>query len=480
MSFKLPSSPSAFFSRRFEKPYLLDLALEQNRTNWRAVLPLVASLALVLMGFGMFGQTSQMTTPLGTAFAVLAAFAFWLSAAPLVWYFARYGRFRYPFPAVARLAQFVVDNGLFEKSVKVTPGRDGKERRKPVILSSARFLVYEDQAEVRITAFKEANRFQDKVGKLDEPLSAMLALPLHEKVDNLTEVVYVFRRAQSQRIALADMAQGAQSWVIPLMSDLVWDVTKAPHALVCGGTGSGKTVLIDALIWAFLKRGASVFVADPKNSDLGQLSQVLGENVGTTPGTIARVVRRCLETMEERFVHMSAPGNFRYGADWRDHCFAPCVIFFDELAAFKAGCDKQTFAEVNAALTQIILKGRQAGCFVVLSVQQPRAEVLPTDLRDQLGLRVMLGNAAGPEILRMVFGSVDVSGLRTVSGPGEGHILVDGLGWNAPKPFSAPFCDFKEVDFLETVRGLVPPSGAVGESAAAGDALPEDEVTATA
>lgn len=466
---------SSFFNRRFKKPYLVDLSLLDGKPHYRAIFSSVLMTCLFFAGLGFWTQMNQMDSPVASAFLAALGVVCEGFAVAIGYYFVRWGRFKYPYPSVRALKRFIEQNGLFERGTETRLDRNGKEHRKPVVLSSARFEVMENDVEIRVWALKDADRFQAKMGDLAESLSALFALPLYEKKEDLTSFLYVFRRKQSERLALADVLQGSPCR-IPLMSDLVWDVAKQPHALICGGTGSGKTVMIDVLILAFLtrmKRDAALysfplFVADPKNSDLGQLQKVLGENVGTTPGAIARLVRRCTETMENRYAEMGSPENFRYGSDWRDHGYVPCVLFFDELAAFKASCDKKIFAEVMASLTAIILKGRQAGCFVVLSAQQPRAEVLPTDLRDQLGMRVMLGNAAGREILSMVFGNVDVSDLRTVAGAGEGHILLDGLGWTAPRPFCVPFCDFSKVDFLETVRRLVLPSEPVCE--ASGDA----------
>lgn len=139
------------------------------------------------------------------------------------------------------------------------------------------------------------------------------------------------------------------------------------------------------------------------------------------------------------------------------------VLFFDELGAFRAGAPKKVYDETFGYLSEIILKGRQCGVFVVLSAQQPRAETIPTDLRDQMGLRVGLGNLSN-ECARMVFGSADVSGLRSVSAPGEGYILLDGLGWNAPKPFSAPFVDYSGMDFMQEVSALYAASSMAQEA----------------
>lgn len=58
-----------------------------------------------------------------------------------------------------------------------------------------------------------------------------------------------------------------------------YNPVKCPHILVAGGTGSGKSVFISFLILELLKRQSTVYIADPKNSDLGSLSYYFGESM---------------------------------------------------------------------------------------------------------------------------------------------------------------------------------------------------------
>lgn len=64
-------------------------------------------------------------------------------------------------------------------------------------------------------------------------------------------------------------------------------------------------------------------------------------------------------------------------------------------------------------IKQIILLGRQAGVFILVSAQQMRAETLNTDLRDNLGLRIALG-ANSIEGYRMVFGSATPDKFKSI------------------------------------------------------------------
>lgn len=102
-----------------------------------------------------------------------------------------------------------------------------------------------------------------------------------------------------------------------------------------------------------------------------------------------------------------------------------------------------------ANLTEIILKGREMGVFAILSTQQPNANNIPTELRDNLSVRLALGNMSN-EAYRMVFGETE--GLQTISEKGAGYIYLDGLGWEKPKYFEAPYLDYKKFNFIEEIK----------------------------
>lgn len=266
---------------------------------------------------------------------------------------------------------------------------------------------------------------------------------------------YRFRAVPDTRLNAVSMLLGDYSGErdrIRLTGSLSWRFAKLPHALVAGGTGGGKSTFLYYLLGEFLRLGdasggaGEVFVCDPKNAELASLSRVFGpDRVGTTPGQIAKVVRRCRELMDERYRYMNDPERFHFGASAFDYGLNPVFLVFDEVAAFRAEADKKTFGEVWDNVTQLVLKARAANVFVIRAVQQPRAEVISTDIRDNLGLRVSLGDLSD-EGYRMVYGS-GATGYRfhAVTERGTGYVQLD--GWNAPKPFAAPFADYSGIDY---------------------------------
>ncbi|WP_153052092.1 FtsK/SpoIIIE domain-containing protein, partial [Streptococcus suis] len=117
-------------------------------------------------------------------------------------------------------------------------------------------------------------------------------------------VEYHFYYKKPERLILQshNKKQMINNHNIDLGYGIIYDPVKCPHILVSGGTGSGKSVFITFLILELLKRQSTVYIADPKNSDLGSLSHYFGEKyVATTPNNIARIVRLVVEEMQGRY-----------------------------------------------------------------------------------------------------------------------------------------------------------------------------------
>lgn len=327
-------------------------------------------------------------------------------------------------------------------------------------VSALRVRVYCSGSTLTVRALCDPEWISD-AGRLDDlGLDSFIGRRLEKKTRGVAAWDYVYQMEDDTRIQavprLLDTAPTGRLDCIPLTGQLSWYFTKLPHMLIAGGTGGGKSTFIYYLIAEFLRLGnangfaGEVYICDPKNAELASLSHVFGsDRVGVSPAQIAKVVRLCREEMDRRYEYMQAPERFRFGANAFTYCLNPVFLIFDEVAAFKAAADKKTFAEVWDNLTQLVLKARAANVFVILAMQQPRAETISTDIRDNLGARVSLGSLSD-EGYRMTFGgSFD---FLPIEEKGTGYIMLD--GWDAPKPFKAPFADYSQVDYPKALKRL--------------------------
>lgn len=180
---------------------------------------------------------------------------------------------------------------------------------------------------------------------------------------------------------------------IELDSNKEWDFSKIPHCLISGITGAGKTYFVYYLLIEFAKRNADIFLLDPKRADLASLRTSFPnpeKNIATTPNTIAKILREANNSMNDRYEKHFNNANSHIGANYTDYNLDPIVIFIDEVAAVIEE-DKKVGKEIESYLKQLIFKGRQAGIFIILITQKPSANVVSTTIRDQVGLRIALG-----------------------------------------------------------------------------------------
>lgn len=325
--------------------------------------------------------------------------------------------------------------------------------REKVVSNSAIFGYLVNETEIIIRAYKQGDIYTDKMNEFDTSLSALLGLPLENKIDTISYCDYIFNRYKDRRIIINHSnAAYNNTTLLPLSNNLSWNILKQPHLLLAGVTGSGKTTFLNYLIIEMKKMQADIYICDPKRSDLASLKNILGtEYVASDVNNIAKLSRIVKEKMEQRFLdYKENADNFVYGYSFVDYQLNPIFILFDELGAFRASADKKVFAETMANLTEVILKGREMGVFCVLSTQQPNANNIPTELRDNLSVRIALGNMSS-EAYRMVFGE-NIKDLSSVSAMGGGYIYLDGLGWSKPKPFEAPYLDYKKFNFIEELK----------------------------
>ncbi|MBS6519924.1 MAG: DNA translocase FtsK [Clostridiales bacterium] len=356
------------------------------------------------------------------------------------------------------LQYFISANKLYETETIEVIGRDGKTRKDSHCSNYAKFGYWESETELIIRAYKLADKFSDKMNNFDTLLQALIGLPLNDKNDTIIYCDYHFKKQADERLFVSSNNGNLEynsSTVIPLNNNLSWRIDKQPHALIAGVTGGGKTTFIFYLLIELLKMKSMLYVCDPKKSDLGSLKHILGEEfVATESNQISRVIRQAKEEMDCRYrTYKDNPDNFRFGASFKDYGLSPLFVIFDEMGAFRAGADKKVYAETMANLTEIILKGREMGVFVLLSTQQPNANNIPTELRDNLSLRIALGNM-GNEGYRMVFGESNAN-IQSIVSVGGAYIYLDGLGWDSPKPFEAPFVDYNNFDFIAEIKKYV-------------------------
>lgn len=279
-----------------------------------------------------------------------------------------------------------------------------------------------------------------------EPISYDDDIALFLLYDPLISRALDLSRGPDSMFKTAQMLDSKGKWSIPLQPNLDWDISKSPHAIISGTTGSGKSYFTNYLIAMSAIKGCYLILADPKRSDLSAMADYMPEHrVAHNPVDILELARSAVDIMTKRYELMD---NLRkkhqelFQADFSQYGFCPILFVVEELASLLPAFDKAQRSEFESLIKTVTLQGRQAGVGLVSVMQQPNANNIPTECRSQTGLRIMLGDATQSEY-KMLFGD-GLSLTGSVQGIGRGYCSVLGETCG-PIRFEAPRLDQKQI-----------------------------------
>lgn len=173
------------------------------------------------------------------------------------------------------------------------------------------------------------------------------------------------------------------------------DLSKAPHLLIAGSTGSGKSVCMNTLIMSLLFRFSpdelKLIMVDPKVVELEMYRPIphLITPVVNDPKKVPLALRWGVNEMERRYMVLakvkaknlaafnSRPPDPQPVIDDYGELVPPklpiLIIIIDELADIMMTDAK---SDVETSICRIAQKGRAAGVHLVIATQSPRKEVV--------------------------------------------------------------------------------------------------------
>ncbi|MCP4261510.1 MAG: DNA translocase FtsK [Planctomycetes bacterium] len=226
---------------------------------------------------------------------------------------------------------------------------------------------------------------------------------------------------------------------------LVSDLTKMPHLLIAGTTGSGKSVCINSVITGILltKRPDEVkmILIDPKMVEMTAFNTIphLMCPIVTETSTAVQILEWATVKMDERYALLAearvknvAEYN-RLGAEEVMKRFKPScaeeeakipkklpyiVIVIDELADLMMTAAK----EIEAYIVRLAQKSRAVGIHIILATQRPQATVVTGLIKSNMPTRVGFRVAARMDS-RII---LDQNGAETLLGEGDMLFLKPG------------------------------------------------------
>lgn len=187
---------------------------------------------------------------------------------------------------------------------------------------------------------------------------------------------------------------------------IAWDLIAAPHMLVTGTTGSGKTSAMKVIASEAVARGYDLRLIDTSKfgADFAGIYEYpkLCKYFATELDTARDVIALSHEEMNKR---LRTNDKYKSG-NWyqlpKRIRPRPIMIMIDEAFAMlekektdsDAGKERnQLKTEMQEMLSAIARKGRSAGVHMVLVAQRPDANVIQGEMKNNLKARLLLGNA---------------------------------------------------------------------------------------
>lgn len=224
------------------------------------------------------------------------------------------------------------------------------------------------------------NKFQDRFLKLGGELETTLFMDFVETQDDLKYKTYTMAySAYLNRITVPEVAYETGKG-LKLMKNFYWDFDSDLHLLVSGGTGGGKTVFLRTLIQI-----GPIFICDPKRADFVSMTDLpaFKDRIVFDIDDIIVMFNRFYNIMEKRYQEMERlrvkNKEKDLGTYWH-YGLEPYFLVCDEFNALMAvikGLPLKDQQHFNEALTATALKGRAAGCFLLVVMQKPSREDLP-------------------------------------------------------------------------------------------------------
>ena len=178
-----------------------------------------------------------------------------------------------------KLAKMILENGWYESETTQDSGffKDLPVTNKKEKITYFPKLYYRmDNGLLYIRTEITLGKYQDQLLHLEKKLETGLYCELVSKElhDSYVEYVLLYDTI-ANRITIDEVQ--AENGSLRLMKNVWWEYDKLPHMLIAGGTGGGKTYFILTIIEALLRCNAVMYVLDPKNADLADLSVVMPE-----------------------------------------------------------------------------------------------------------------------------------------------------------------------------------------------------------
>lgn len=206
-----------------------------------------------------------------------------------------------------------------------------------------------------------------------------------------------------------------KTWTTPAGTayNLYNDMLQQPHLLIAGATGSGKSVVINGIMYTALFNSPTqvqFILIDPKRVELidyKALPHTL--KYASEPGDMVDALNYAMDITESRYKAMQAQHIKKYQG-------GAVYVVIDELADLMTTARRQ----VQPVLQRLAQVGRAANVHIIAATQCPLSSVIPTPIKVNFDSRVALRTRCAQDS-RNILG---VKGCELLPRYGQGYYMT--------------------------------------------------------
>lgn len=233
------------------------------------------------------------------------------------------------------------------------------------------------------------------------------------------------------------------------------DLSKMPHLLIAGATGSGKSVGMNVIIVSLLMKAhpneVKFLMIDPKKVELTMYNDLPHQltPVVTNPRKAAQALNKVVQEMERRY-ELFAESSVRnidaynelveqWNKESKDTVYETLpkiVVFIDELADLMMVASN----DVEAAIIRLAQMARAAGIHMIIATQRPSVDVITGIIKANVPSRLAFAVSSGTDS-RTILDSVGAEKLL-----GRGDMLFQPMGKNKPIRVQGAYISDSEVE----------------------------------
>ena len=233
-----------------------------------------------------------------------------------------------------------------------------------------------------------------------------------------------------------------------------FDLSKMPHLLVAGSTGSGKSVAVNGIIASILMKArpdqVKFMMVDPKMVELSVYNDIphLLIPVVTNPRKASKALQKVVDEMENRYELFAKVGvrniagfnakveEFNAQSEYKQIPLPLIVVIVDELADLMMVASK----EVEDAIIRLGQKARAAGIHMILATQRPSVDVISGLIKANVPSRVAFAVSSGTDSRTIL----DENGAEKLLGRGD--MLFKPIDENHPVRLQGSFISDDDVE----------------------------------